>query len=256
MRFLACLIAGLVLAGSCRAGAETVRIAAEDDWPPYSSAVTTGEQGAQPQGFAVDLVREVFASQGIRVEFVTVPFSRCLAYTLNGSVAGCFNVGKTPSNQDDFIWTPTPLLVEDLGVFARVDAHVQGEISLADLRHHAVGYTVGYTYATELMTDPHVTRYGASSDQQLLRMLMARRVDYILLNRLPGELRINANSAFRGKVKFVGKLSTDNFWLAFSKSHPDGRRLSQVFERGLSDFKRDGRYRSMMQAFRRSQGLP
>ncbi len=47
-----------------------------------------------------------------------------------------------------------------------------------------------------------------------------------------------------------------SFWQAFSKAHPDGRRLSQVFERGLGEFKRDGRYRSMMQAFRRSQGLP
>ncbi len=256
MRFLACLIAGLVLAGSCRAGAETIRIAAEDDWPPYSSAVTVAGQAQQPQGFAVDLVREVFASQGMRVEFVTVPFSRCLVYTLNGSVAGCFNVGKTQANQDDFIWTPTPLLAEDLAVFARADAPVQGEVGVAELRDHAVGYTMGYTYATELMTDPRITRYGASSDQQLLRMLLARRVDYILLNRLPGELRIQDNPAFRGKVKFVGKLSTDSFWLAFSKAHPDGRRLSQVFERGLGEFKRDGRYRSMMQAFRRSQGLP
>jgi polar amino acid transport system substrate-binding protein len=255
MRFLACLMASLVLAGPCRAGAETVRIAAEDDWPPYVSAVA-GPQGAEPQGFAVDLVREVFAAQGIRVDFVTVPFSRCLAYALNGSVAGCFSVGKTQANQDDFIWTPTPLLAEDLAIFARADAPVRGEIGVAELRHRTVGYTVGYTYATEVMTDPLITRYGASSDQQLLRMLVAGRVDYILLNRLPGELRISANPAFRGQVKFVGKLSTDNFWLAFSKTHTDGRRLSQVFERGLSDFKRDGRYRSMMQAFRRRLGLP
>lgn len=275
MRIVSCLWACLALAWSCRAGAEavpaaapaavsagafagvpaTVRIAAEDDWPPYASAV--GKEH-RPEGFSVDLVREVFASQGVKVEFVVVPFARCLAYTLKGSVAGCFNVGMTTANRGDFIWPATPLLEDELSIFARSDApgHPPSrELGAADLRHRTVGYTVGYTYSTELMTDPLITRYGASSDQQLLRMLVAGRVDYVLLNRLPATLRIESNPAFRGQVRRVGKVSMDSFWLAFSKAHPDGHRMSVVFERGLREFKRDGRYQAMTADFRRRLGL-
>lgn len=254
MRIVACLLAWMALALCGPAGAETIRVAAEDDWPPYSSAVGPERR---PEGFAVDLVREVFASQGIKVEFVTVPFARCLAYTVKGRVVGCFNVTRTRSNQQDHIWHPTPMMEEELSIFARVDtaAATAREIGLEDLRRHTVGYTVGYTYSTDLMTDPLITRYGASSDHQLLKMLMAGRVDYILLNRMPGMLRITADPAFHGKVRRVGKVSMDGFWLAFSKAHPDGQRLSAVFERGLREFKRDGRYQTMMQAFRRRLGV-
>ena len=251
MRIVAWLVACVAWAWCARAGAETIRLAAEDDWPPYSSAVGPDHR---PEGFAVDLVREVFASQGIQVEFVVVPFSRCLAYTLKGSVAGCFDVGMTQANRGEYIWTPTPLLEEELAIFARADSTAR-DIGPKDLRRQTVGYTVGYTYATELMTDPLITRYGASSDQLLLKMLVAGRVDYILLNRMPGELRIAASPAFRGKVKRVGTVSVDSFWLAFSKAHPDGQRLSEVFERGLRQFKRDGRYQAMATAFRRRLGV-
>ena len=253
MRIVACLLAWMVLALCGPAGAETIRVAAEDDWPPYSSAVGPERR---PEGFAVDLVREVFASQGIKVEFVVVPFARCLAYTVKGRVVACFNVGMTQANRHDFVWHPTPMLEEELSIFARTEGAAPGhEIGLADLRRRTVGYTVGYTYSTELMTDPLITRYGASSDHQLLKMLVAGRVDYILLNRMPGMLRITADPAFQGKVRRVGKVSMDGFWLAFSKAHPDGQRLSAVFERGLHEFKRDGRYQTMMQAFRRRLGV-
>ena len=254
MRIVACLLAWMALALCARAGAETIRVAAEDDWPPYSSVVGPERR---PAGFAVDLVREVFASQGIKVEFVAVPFARCLAYTAKGRVVACFNVTMTRANRHEYLWHTTPMMEEELSIFARADATAPTrEIGLDALRHHTVGYTVGYTYSTEILTDPLITRYGASSDHQLLKMLVAGRVDYILLNRMPGTLRIAADPAFSGKVKRVGKVSVDGFWLAFSKSHPDGARLSGVFDRGLLEFKRDGRYQTMVQAFRRQLGVP
>lgn len=253
MRIVACLLAWMALALCGLAGAETIRVAAEDDWPPYSSAVGPERR---PEGFAVDLVREVFASQGIKVEFVAVPFARCLAYTIKGRVVGCFNVTMTRANRHEHIWHAAPMMEEELSIFARADASASAkEIGLADLRHHAVGYTMGYTYPTDLMSDPLITRYSASSDHQLLKMLLAGRVDYILLNRLPGMLRIAGDPAFSGKVQRVGRVSMDGFWLAFSKAHPDGQRLSGVFEQGLRQFKHDGRYQTMVQAFRRRLGV-
>lgn len=49
-------------------------------------------------------------------------------------------------------------------------------------------------------------------------------------------------------------ISTDGFWVAFSKARPDGRRLSDTFEKGLLELKTTGRYKAMDAAFRRQLG--
>jgi polar amino acid transport system substrate-binding protein len=238
------------------APASTVTIAAEDDWAPYSSS--SGNLNApaaqdQPEGFAVDLVRAAFAVKGIKVEFLLVPFTRCMRYAETGRAAGCFNATITADNETLFHWHAPPMFEEELSIFARADASGEAR-SLSDLKGRTVGYTNGYTYPSAFMQDASIRKFGASSDQYLLRMLISGRVDYILLNRTPGDLRINASAEFAGKAKRVGRLSLDSFWVAFSKTHPDGQRMAELFGQGLSELRRNGSYQRMLNEFRRKLG--
>ncbi|MGL5934274.1 MAG: transporter substrate-binding domain-containing protein, partial [Cetobacterium sp.] len=72
--------------------AETIIINAEDDWAPFSS-VTPDKKSAE--GLSVDLVRAAFATQGIEVQFMAVPFARCLYEVEHGHVVACFNASIT-----------------------------------------------------------------------------------------------------------------------------------------------------------------
>lgn len=227
--------------------AETVTVAAEDDWAPYSS-IKPDRSG--PTGLSPDLVKAAFKTQGIDVRFVVLPFPRCLHYAQSGTVVACFNTTRTDANKDTFHWHPTPLFQEELAIFARADAP-ERELSQQDLHGRTVGVTIGYTYPTDFMGDSRITRLSAASDSNLLKMLVARRVDYILLNTMPGYHRLKHEPALVGKVKRVGRIRMDSFWLSFSKTHPDGRRLSEAFERGLKAIKANGQYDSMMATFRR-----
>lgn len=181
------LIASTAMLAATSAFSEMVRIAAEDDWAPYSS-IKADKSG--PEGFAVDVVREAFKTQGVEVEFVVVPFSRCLHYAETGVTAGCFNATIIEGNRDTFHWHPTPLFQEELAIFANEET-VRSSVGVADLEGRTLGYTLGYTYPTELMENPNITRFGATSDEQLIQMVAAKRVDFVLLNEMPGYLRIN-----------------------------------------------------------------
>jgi polar amino acid transport system substrate-binding protein len=44
------------------------------------------------------------------------------------------------------------------------------------------------------------------------------------------------------QVEKVGMLSLDGFWLSFSKRHPEGQRMANLFERGLQELKQSGRF--------------
>jgi len=242
-------LAALVAAAtfwSASAFAETVTIAAEDDWAPYSS-IKPDQSG--PEGLAPELVKAAFKTQNIEVRFLVLPFARCLLYTTKGKVVACFDTAKTTANEHDFHWHPTPLFKEEVGIFGRSD--VVGTITPKDLEGQTLGVTVGYTYPTSLMENPRIAKVNAASDGNLLKMLVARRVDYILLNTMPGYHKIRQDPALAGQVKRVGQAGVDGFWLSFSKVHPDGKRLCDVFEKGLLAIKANGEYDRMMANFKR-----
>ncbi len=241
-------------AGTASLRAETITIGAENDWPPYSYRVPGQDE---PQGLTPRLVRQAFASQGVSVRYRMLPFARCMLEAERGAVAGCFNASRTAANEALYHWHPTPMLEEELAIFARrraVEAASSAlptrQLTQADLRGKSVGITVGYTYATSFMTDPQIQRKPATSDGNLLHMLAAGRVDYIVVNTLPAWYRLRGDPALQGQVQRVGRISIDGFWLAFTRAKPEGERLAQVFERGLQAMRLSGEQQRMLAELR------
>lgn len=245
------LLAALLCVLLAPAHAERILIAAEDDWPPYSA----GQPGnAEPTGFTPALVREVFARRDIAVDFVTVPFSRCLHYAETGYAVACFNVTITDDNRNKFYWHSTPMFHEGLAIFALRGRH-RPELSAKDLEHNRVGITNAYTYPSDFMKNPQIERVVARSDANLLSMLMKERVDFIILNSLPGQLRI-LDAKLGRQIERVGMISLDGFWLSFSKQHPDGERLSKIFEEELVRLIASGRVAELDMKMRLGLRLP
>ncbi|OYV02299.1 MAG: transporter [Burkholderiales bacterium PBB5] len=239
-----------LLAATAPATAQTVTIAGEDDWAPYSS-VPRG--GSTPVGLAVDIVREAFAAQGVTVVFVGVPFPRCMFLAKTGQVDGCFNATLVADLRDDYHWHPTPMFVEELAIFGRKDSG-RTDMTLAALEGHRVGYTIGYTYPLAFRQNPRILKAAAKSDRQLLEMLDARRVDYILINTAPAWLRLADMPEVRKRVERVGVISQDGFWVAFSRVLPEGERRAAQFEQGLAALRASGRLQAMQVELHRRLG--
>lgn len=238
----------LLMVGSARA--ESVLIAAEDDWAPY--CVLDKESG-QPRGLAPELVKAAFAAEGVDVEFRTIPFARCMYEARSDKVLGCFDATITEENRYQYFWHETPMFEEDLAIFA-LASEPRRDLKLTSLEQKTVGITLGYTYPTDFMENPRITRFQAKSDTQIIEMLVRGRVDYILMNEMPGYLKIQQKQ-LSGKVVKVGKISTDSFWLAFSRAHPRGEEMASRFEEGLQKIKNNGTYEALVRAFEARLGL-
>lgn len=247
---MALLVVCLQLSSGPAWSRESVTIAAEDDWPPYSS-IKADKSG--PEGFAPELVRAAFDTQGMDVRFLTVPFARCLRYAETGRAVGCFDATVVEENKDTYYWHTTPMFSEELAIFARSDV-TRDNLTMKDLQGQTISTTIGYTYPTELMQDAQIKKFPVDSDLQQLRMVASGNVRYAIVNTMPGYLRINSDPALKGKVRRVGRISLDGFWIAFSKRHADGKRMSEVFEKGLQALKTSGRYDEMLTVFRKRLG--
>lgn len=225
-------------------------IGAEDDWAPYCAS---DKESGQSHGLAPELVRAIFAIEGIEIAFRSLPFARCMHEAKNGKIAGCFNATITEDNRYQYHWHVTPMFEEDLSIFA-LASEQRRDLTLASLEGKNVGLTLGYTYPTDLMDNPRITRFFVKSDAQTLEMLVRGRVDYILMNGIPGYLKIHQKQ-LEDKVVKVGKVSTDGFWLAFSRNHPQGEDMANRFEQGLQKLKNNGTYERLMRKFETELGL-
>lgn len=250
-RRLGLLLGSLALVGSLHAAPTSITVAAEDDWPPYSSKKAGS---SEPEGFTPDLVRAVFKSKGVDVKFETVPYSRCMQLVKTGKVMACFNTNMNEENKNDYHWHATPIFDEGVSFFALTE--VQGtKLTTKDLEGSTVGVTSGYAYSPEFMRNEKIKKFEANSDDHLLKMLMARRVKFALINTLPGLLRIKNDPAYNGNIKEVGVLNVHGFRLNFSKADPDGKAMADLFEAGLVEFKKSGKYDKMMADFKQRLGL-
>ncbi|QZA78891.1 transporter substrate-binding domain-containing protein [Deefgea tanakiae] len=231
--------------------AETITINAEDDWAPFSS-ITANKKSAE--GLSVDLVRAAFATQGVEVRFMPVPFARCLFEVEHGQAVACFNASITEENKEKFLWPSLPLLSEGLSILALSETALQN-LGPKDLEGYVVGTTNGYTYPTSLMRNKKISKDVSRTDAVQLKKLMSRRIQYAIINTTPAQLMINADPVMRGKIKIVGSVELSLLYLNFSKKHPDAPRLLAAFERGLKTIQSNGTYARIRRDFNERLGL-
>ena len=249
LRSLQGLICGLLLMLGAQAEAEvtppaglhTVTLGAEDDWPPYSFKRPDGSL----QGITPRLVQAALKVRGIEARFEVLPFTRCMRDAEEGRLAACFNATITAENKALYQWHPTPLFVEELGIFGKMRPGGR-TLGAKDLEGRTVGITRGYTYPSEVVKNPRIKIVEAGSDLQLMKLLRSGRLEFALLNTLPAYWRVQQDASLKGQVERVGAVSQDGFWLAVSRKHPQGTALAREIEAGLQQLKTSGDYERLL----------
>ena len=217
---------------------ERIRIGAEDDWSPYSSAVK-----GEPVGFAVDLVRAAWSAAGIDVELVPLPYARCMKDVDRGLLAGCFDTLRDPILESKYRWHAQPLFRARIGIYGRVEAgNDRADLTLANLRGKRVGVTHGYDYGEAFDSDATMLRDVAPSDLSSLRKLLAGRVDYVLvIDRVADDIAKTHADLGKG-FSLQGVLVEPNLYISFSRTYPQIERIILQFDQGLAKVRSSGEY--------------
>lgn len=224
-RALCALLLGCACAAALQAQTLPVRIGAEDDWAPFSSA-----KEGQPQGMAVDLVQAIFAEAGIALELVPLPYARCMEEARRARLAGCFDTLPDAALRQDFLFHAQPLFVDELWVLGRASSTARN-LTVADLAGKRVIVTHGYTYGDAFESNTAIQRIRAPHDINALRMLLADRGEFaVVYRRITRHLERGAAQDLRGQFKPVGKLEDAALYLSFSRKYPDVQELVRRFD--------------------------
>ncbi|MFC4159268.1 substrate-binding periplasmic protein [Chitinimonas lacunae] len=228
----------LLLASS--AWAETVTIAAEDDWHPYC-----GKVGTEAKGMAVDIVREAFKAAGVDVRFEVMPYARCMEQAKSGKVTGCFDAARNSTLENDYVWHKPAMFKARINIYALANS-TQSNLGVKDLEGREVAVTNGYEYGEEFDTNPRIKRSVNNQDVLGFRKLAAGRVQYaVAYEKVANAVFDKHKPEFAGKFKAVGMTAEPELYIAFTKANPDGAKFAAKFGQGLEAIMKNGKYKEI-----------
>ena len=230
--------------------AETVTVAAEDSWYPFSGLVK-----GQGQGMTVDIVRAAYRALGLEVRFNFMPYARCVAMARSGAELACFDTFRTPDTESEFLWHSPSLFNVEYRIYAPIDSK-QRHLGVRDLEGQHVAVTRGYEYGAEFDRNTKVLRELSSSDESNFRMLLAGRVAYTITAEVIAKTLFKQHPELANKFRAVGSVSRNDVYMAFSRRNPDGPREMARFEKGLKIIRENGSLQAIEQRWLQGAGAP
>ncbi|MAD43729.1 MAG: ABC transporter substrate-binding protein [Oceanospirillaceae bacterium] len=221
--------------------AETLDIAAEDAWPPFSDS--NGE------GYSRQLAEAAFSLSGISLNIHTVPYARALSMTRAGTVDACWNVTRQPSTEVDFIFGEIPLFQAAASYFYKKGKargfHKPEEIPDGT----RVAVINGYEYGEEF--EHNKKRFNlveVSKQSQMLALLMNERVDVAILfdhvfDYIMASEYLDKNVFEKGYTNHISDI-----YIAFSRRKPDAEHYAKMLDAGLLQLKDSGEYERILSA--------
>lgn len=142
-------------------------------WPPF----TYSTQSNLSHGLSIDVYTEAFKRLGMTIDAKAMPWQRCVKLVKHGSMDAL--IDNTHSNE--FINGITPTAFYPLAIYVRNDFD-QTKFSWDTMENKHVAMVRGYDYTEKISSFKHWNKQFALSESVLVRMLKAKRYDYILLD--------------------------------------------------------------------------
>lgn len=212
-------------------------LAAEDGFFPY-----TGMFEGKLRGFSLDIVSAAFSSVGCDVNFVAMPYARCIRDVQAGRQIGCFNTTNSADNQEKFIFHFQPLFRGKILIYAHPDW--AGPFTEEAFEAHSFSVVRGYTYTDAFDRNPAIRKIAVESDVQTLAMVARHRADFAVVYEKVAQFQIGWN---RERIKPspvpVHKLVEYDLFVSFSRiSGHLSVKLARALDAGLEKIRNNGTY--------------
>ncbi|MDW7673488.1 MAG: transporter substrate-binding domain-containing protein [Bacillota bacterium] len=211
---------------------EIIIIGGDENYPPYEYV---DEDGVY-RGFNVDIIKAVALQQGLEISFRPMPWSEAVIALANGEVHAIQGMTQTKIRQEKFLFSD-PYVVNSQAIFVLKDRSYP--ISLADLKGRTVAVQE-FDYAHDLLNAMEgVTLAVASDQEEAIDLLLEKKVDAFVGNRLTGMYLIQKHKKW-DQIKIIGeKLEPTEYGLAVTK---ENEVLLELFNQGIAKIKDNGIY--------------
>lgn len=226
---------------------ENTVILAADAWPPFN-----GTAGEEPEGYMIDIAREIFSEAGFSIRYVNTSWNRAIYGSVKGDFDGA--VGASRSDGKGLVFPNQELGRNYLAFYVKKGNPWQFS-GIESLKNVSIGVIESYDYRpwlTEYVKDNRNNPFlvqsltGDRALERNIEKLITGRVDVIVDNE--ASIRYVAKS--RGKLDFIecaGYGEQPAFiYIAFTPASPRGRKLADILSSGIETMRRNGRLQEIL----------
>jgi len=229
--FLRALFAIIILTicQNC-AAIESITLAVENSWPPYSDK--------NGNGISKDVIQAAYNSVNVKVEFIAVPYARALKMAELGQVDGAFNVTKQKSTIEIFNFGKNPILQATASFYYHNDSTMNFTSANEIPKETSVGVIIGYEYGDKYeINKSRFSEIRVNNQTQLIELLKKKRIDVAIMfdDVVKSKLKkmgLNVNDIKKGKINHKSEI-----YVAFSKLK-DTNNAMKLLDVGLVNTKK------------------
>ncbi len=241
-RFILIQILFLFLLFSQGVAEESIRVAT-GEWKPYAS------KSLKHYGVCTHIITEAFALEGVKVEISFFPPPRAEAYAKIGKWDAVATFVSTPERKKVFYLSNVAYSSER--VFFHLKSYSFDWDTIDDLKGIDIGATIGYKYSSMFENaekDGKITVHRVPKNVQNFRMMLSGRIKIFPFTREAGYFLLREQFGSDQAVKITHHpkvLHKADYHVGFPKISKRSQRLVELFNKGLKQLKKSGRYDQM-----------
>ncbi|EPJ49748.1 MAG: hypothetical protein OFPI_22880 [Osedax symbiont Rs2] len=253
--FTAALILMLITPAYAR---DTIVLSTEE-YPPYTS------QFLKHYGIANHIISEAMALEGINVEFKFFPSQRSFVTAEQGDVDGSTVWVWRKVRERGFYYGESIMAAGKDGFFHKRGLTFNWDPAnpdYSDLAGKEIVAIIGFNYGELFMQAEKnklikVTR--VANIEQAFRMLLAGRVDLLMLQDVPGFHSLNMLFSIQDSqsiihtAESIQPASDEDYYLIVSKKANRAKAILGAMNRGLKKLKKSGRHALLLAALKRGE---
>lgn len=220
------------------ANAQELKLAS-DAWPPFTDV-------DDKIHYAQDIVLEALKRSGQKAAVEIIDFGDVITGISNLTYDGSAALWKS-AEREELLSFSKPYLENRLVLVSRKGNPVNYN-KLADLRGNRLAVVDNYDYGAGLFDLKTLKITKANSEQECLNMLLAGRVDYILLDNLFAYHLKEYQEDEVGKYLAIGEkaMLSKPLYFAIRKDLPEAKTIIDEFNKAIVEMIKDGTYNELL----------
>ena len=198
-----------------------------NDFPPYVFVDADGNN----KGLSLKIVTEAVRRMGMTVEYIELPWKRCLSDVRQGIVDGVLDAAA----RDEFLQGPTSFSSYKDTIWVTRNSPA---VSLDDLNQRTIGLVYGYNYSADLLK--LIEQNGMITETSIDDPMNARKLAFKRVDAIIGDLVSTAYFAKTNNLKFRVLDSpgdADKLYVSFNGLLKE---LQRTFDKKIIELKNDG----------------